>query len=202
MQTHLAIVSLAGLLFIPCQGYGQPKKQAVNFLSISGPISVRNEIHHLAWSSHPDESLYKQEYLAAGDQFPKYRSLVTVDFVVTGSTVDEAVKSKIGQLNGLKGAHSSVNYEVVGHKTTDEKIIDCLIVQTAADDRNSLMERNVFRYKRVRTKSGQEGLLLFAVSTRHYGIGIKSSLIRLKTDKLLLINDVANRLLPAIDPTR
>ncbi len=199
MSTSFIISCLASLLALPFYSDGQPKKETVNFLAIQGPITVQKDAHHLVWSSHPDASLYKQEYLPTGDQFPNYRSMVTVDFVLTESSIDQAIATKIRQLDELKKTNPVVNYEVIGNKATGEKIIDCLIGQTAADERNSLVEWDVFRYKAVKLKSGQRGILLFAVSKRKYGNDIKPFLTNLKTDRPILIGEVAKRPMPEIN---
>lgn len=202
MQNTLFITGLLSLLSLSYSGYGQPKKGATNFLSISGPIYVQKKAYQLSWSSHPDASLYKHEYLAVGDQFPNYKSMVMIDFVVTGSTVDQAVATKISQLEKLKETLPIVQFNLTANKATGEKIIDCLMEQTAADERNSVVERTVYRYKAVLTKSGQHGVLLFAVSTREYGKGITPFLVKLKTDKPILVNEVAKLSLPEINTRR
>ena len=199
MSTSFIISCLVSLLALPCCCYGQTQKETVNFLAIQGPITVQKDAYHLVWSSHPDASLYKQEYLTAGDRFPNYKSMVTVDFVVTESSIDQAIATKVRQLDELKKTNPIVNYEVIGNKATGEKIIDCLIGQTAADERNSVVERDVFRYKVVKLASGHRGVLLFAVSQRKYGNDIKPFLLKLKTDKPILIGEVAKRPMPEIN---
>ena len=202
MQNNLLITGLLSLLSLTYSGYKQQKKDATNFLSISGPIYVQKKSYQLSWSSHPDASLYKHEYLAAGDQFPNYKSMVMIDFVLTGSTVDQAVATKISQLEKLKATLPIVQFNLIANKATGEKIIDCLMEQTAADDRNSVVERTIYRYKSILTKSGQRGVLLFAVSTREYGKGITPFLVRLKTDKPILVNEVDKLSLPEINIKR
>ena len=202
MQNSLFITGLLSLLSLTYSGFGQQKKDATNFLSIQGPIYVQKKAYQLSWSSHPDASLYKHEYLAVGDQFPNYKSMVMIDFVLTGSTVDQAVATKISQLEKLKATLPIVQFNLIANKATGEKIIDCLMEQTAADDRNSVVERTVYRYKSILTKSGQRGVLLFAVSTREYGKGITPFLVKLKTDKPILINEVAKLSLPEINIKR
>lgn len=202
MQNNLLITGLLSMLSLAYSGFGQQKKDATNFLSIPGPIYVQKKAYQLSWSSHPDASLYKHEYLAVGDQFPNYKSMVMIDFVLTGSTVDQAVATKISQLEKLKATLPIVQFNLIANKATGEKIIDCLMEQTAADDRNSVVERTVYRYKSILTKSGQRGVLLFAVSTREYGKGITPFLVKLKTDKPILINEVAKLSLPEINIKR
>ena len=179
-------------------GYGQTPKPAVNFLGIQAPISVQKKDYRLNWSAHPDASLYKQEYLIAGDVFPKYKSMVTIDFVLTESTVNQAVDTKLRELESLKRTNPIVQYTIVSNAATGEKIIDCLIGNNAAEERDNLVERDVFRFKAVKTKSGQRGILLFMVSNRKYGPEITPFLTELKADKPLLVNEVAKLSLPII----
>lgn len=202
MQNSLLVAGLLSLLSLAYPGFGQQKKEVTNFLSIPGPIYVQKKAYQLSWSSHPEASLYKHEYLAAGDQFPNYKSMVMIDFVLTGSTVDQAVATKISQLEKLKATLPIVQFNLIANKATGEKIIDCLMEQTAADDRNSVVERTIYRYKSILTKSGQRGVLLFAVSTREYGKGITPFLVKLKTDKPILVNEVAKLSLPEINIKR
>ena len=200
MKNNLKM-SVACLLLFCGQNYGQTPKAAINYLSIPGPIAVQNQVYQLAWSSHPDASLYKHEYLTTGDQFPNYKSLITVDFVVTPSTVSQAVSTKIRQLAEIKKTNPIVNYELMENKTTGEVIIDCLIGQTAADERNSIIERDIYRYKSVSAKSGQRGILLFAVSVRKYGKAIDPFLATLKATKRDLVNEVAKLSMPTVSLT-
>lgn len=202
MKSILLTAGLVGLLLLSCQSYGQTTKQPVNYLSIPGPINVQKKAYQLSWSAHPDASLYKQEYLAVGDRFPNYKSMVMIDFVLATTTVDQAVSTKVRELETLKATNPSVNFNILSNNTTGEKMIDCLIGQTAPDDRNSLVERTVFRFKSVKTTSGQQGVLLFAVSTRAYGPEVDPFLVKLKTDKPLLVNEVAKLSLPAIQVTK
>ena len=198
MRNNLIFICLTAMLLMSGQSNGQPKKQIANFLGIKGPVSIQKNVYNLVWSSHPDPSFYKQEYLAVGDAFPNYKSLVTIDFVITKWTVDEAVNQKILELKQLKKANYDVNYEVIANPVTGEKMIDCLIGQTATDEQKSVMERDVYRFKSVKTKSGEQGIVLLAVSNRKYGKDIKPFLIKLKTDKPILANEVAKFQIPEL----
>lgn len=197
MKNNIIILALAALLSF--QTSAQPKKTVTNYLGIEGPILFQKNTFQLVWSSHPDPSLYKQEYLAAGDAFPKYKSMITVDFVVTGSTVDQAVATKIRELEQLKKSNYDVNFEIISNPKSGEKIVDCLIGQTAVNDQKSLIERDVFRFKSVKAKSGQSGILLYAVSARQYGAEIKPYLIKLKSDKQIMVRDVAKLPIPELN---
>lgn len=190
-------LATASLLLASVQSFGQSNKPAVNYMGIPGPILFQKKSYPLKWSSHPDVSLYKQEYLVAGDDFPNYKSMITIDFVVATASVDDAVRTKLRELDQLKKT-LDVNYEVIGNAATGEKIIDCLLGQTAADDAKSIYEHDVYRFKAITAKSGQKGILLYALSNRAYGKDIPPFLTRLKVERKALIADVAKASVPDI----
>jgi hypothetical protein len=200
MQSKSLFIGL--LTLISLSGYGQEKKSTVNYLGIQGPIVVEKTPYRLAWSSHPDASLYKQEYLATGDGFPTYKSMVTVDFVVTEASIDQAVAVKMRELETMKRTYPIVQVQVFNQAATGETMIDCLIGNSAGDERSNILERNVYRYKQVKAKSGQRGILLFAVSVRKYGNAITPFLTKLKSEKPLLVNEVAKFTMPEVNLTK
>lgn len=199
MKNNLILINLSVMLIISGLCSGHPKKSAVNYLGIQSPVSFQSKAFQLVWSSHPDASLYKQEYLQSGDAFPNYKSMIMIDFVITASTVDQAINMKIRELEQLKLSNHDVNFEIISNAATGEKIIDCLIGQTAADERNSLVERDIYRFKSVKAKSGEKGVFLFAVSTRKYGRDIKPFLTKLKTERPILIKEIAGITLPVLN---
>ena len=188
---------MVSLLLASVQSFGQNNKLAVNYMGITGPIVFQKKSYQLIWSSHPDASLYKQEYLVAGDGFPNYKSMITIDFVMTATGVDDAVRNKLRELEQLKKT-LNVNYEVISNAATGEKIIDCLLGQTAADDTKSIYEHDLYRFKAVTAKSGQRGIVLYAVSTRAYGNDIQPFLTRLRAERKVLVADVAKAAMPEI----
>ncbi|MCF0071126.1 hypothetical protein LZD49_11655 [Dyadobacter sp. CY261] len=185
------------LLLASVYSFGQNNKPAVNYMGISGPIVLQKKNYQLIWSSHPDASLYKQEYLIAGDAFPNYKSMISIDFVVASTSVDEAVRTKLRELEQMKKT-LDVNFEVIGNAATGEKIIDCLIGQTASDEQKSIYEHDVYRFKTVTAKSGQKGIILFALSNRAYGSAIQPFLTGLKTTRKTIVTDVAKVSIPEI----
>lgn len=194
---QLIPLAIASLLLASVQGFGQNNKPAVNYLGIPGPIVFQKKSYQLTWASHPDASLYKQEYLVAGDGFPNYKSMITIDFVIAAASVDDAVRTKLRELEQLKKT-LDVNYQVIANAATGEKIIDCLLGQTATDDAKSIFEHDVYRFKAVTAKSGQKGVLLYALSNRAYGSDIKPFLTRLKTERKTIIAEAAKAPTPEI----
>jgi hypothetical protein len=199
MYKNLVFTALVVMMAMSLQGNGQSKTNVVNYLGIPGPLSVHQNAFQLVWSSHPDPSLFKHEYLVAGDAFPNYKSMITIDFVVSDQTVDQSVSRKIHELEQLKKSNPDVNFEVISNPATGEKIVDCLIGQKGANEQSDIIERDVYRFRSARAKSGQQGIILFAVSDRKYGKDIKPFLTKLKTSKQILVNEVAKFSMPEIN---
>lgn len=57
------------------------QNKATDYLNIPGPITIDSKVYNLAWSSHPNENYFKQEYLNSNENIEKYNTLVLVEFV-------------------------------------------------------------------------------------------------------------------------
>lgn len=195
-KNYIKNAFLSTLILMSFQGMAQTKKAAVNYLGIQNVLSLQKNTYQLAWSSHPESLFFKQEYLAPGDDFPNYNKMISVDFAITESNIDQVVVGKMRELEQLKRPNIDVKFEILVNSVSGEKILDCLISQTAADENNSLVERDIFRFKTVKAKSGQRGIILLAASTRKYGKDIRPFLTKLKTEKQILISEVAKFPMP------
>ena len=57
--------------------------------------------------------------------------MVMIDFVLAATTVDQAVSTKICELETLKATNPIVNANVLSNEAKGQKMIDYLIAQTA-----------------------------------------------------------------------
>ena len=178
--------------------YPQANKPATNYLDVRGPIVFENKVYDLSWSTHPVANFYKQEYLAKGESVNKYKMMILLDVVTGEENIKNVVATKVAELKKLKQGNPVVNYEVIDNPKTGEFMIDFLLTANAPDGTISIVERNVYRYKTFTGKSGQQGILLFGVSTRGYGAGIGQFFASLKTNRKELISKVAQFKMPVI----
>lgn len=176
----------------------QKTKPAINYLGTGNSISFQKKAYYLAWSSHPANNYYKQEYIANGDSLTRFKTMLLLEAVTGVANVKEAVAAKITELNALKKNNSAVQYEAFDNKKTGEYILDFLLTATAPDGSASVVERNVYRYKSFTDKKGGTGILLFGVSERSYGDNAGAFLTKLKKEKTVLIKAVAAIMLPVI----
>lgn len=182
------------LLFLSSLSYAQ---NATDKLNVPGPISVGGKSHVLSWASNPSVGFYKQEYIPAGDNVNKFKSMVLLDVSMGNFQLKDIVNSKIAELKKMKEANPIVNYEIF--QKNGEYLLDFLLSANSADGKNiEIAERNIYRYKTFTDRSGKKGILLFGVSIRSYGNDIDSFLKALKTGKAALLNEVAQYSLPVV----
>jgi len=187
-----SILSL--LIFFSSFTYAQ---KPVDKLNVPGPIVIGKKTHVLNWASNPVAGFYKQEYIPAGENENKFRSMVLIDLSLGDLKLKDIVDIKITELKKMKGTNPMVNYEVF--QKNGEYLLDFLLSANSADGKTiDIVERNVYRYKIFTDKAGKKGVLLFGVSVRSYGKDIDNFLKALKTNKATLLNEVAQFNIPVV----
>lgn len=168
-----------------------------DYLHVPGPLSFDKVDYQLAWSSHPSEVYYKHEYLAAGDTLEHFKKLLMLEVVVSNIPLKNAVSQKVAELKALKKTNPVVNYTQT--EKNGEFILDFTISENSANGKQiNILERNVYRYKSFKTKSGQDCILLFAISERTYGKEAGKYLANLKKNRAELVNKVSDFTIPEI----
>lgn len=176
--------------------YLKAQDKVEEYLGIPGPINVGQKVYNLAWSSHPNDMYFKQEYIEPKENINKYNSMVLIDFVKGDFKLKEVIDHKIAELEEMKKINPIVNYQVL--EKGGEYILDFLISENSKDGKEVLIvERNVYRYKIV-TNSKNNGLLLFAISQRGYKENMDQFFKNLKTNSSQLIEAVGNYKIPEI----
>ena len=193
-KTTLATL-LTGLLLTTIV-FGQTTKPT-EYLGVAAPISFDKVSYNLAWTSHPADNYYKQEYLAKGDTIEKFKKLIMLEIITGKTKLKDIVGTKVAELKKMKISNPVINYETF--EKDGEVMLDFIISENTPDGKLvSILERNVYRYKSVVDKSGQKGVLLFGVSDRHYGNDIDDFFATFKAKRFDLINLVGTFDIPQI----
>tara|TARA_B110000902_G_C13988280_1_gene467764 strand:+ start:58 stop:642 length:585 start_codon:yes stop_codon:yes gene_type:complete len=171
-----------------------------NYLETEKTIKFDNQNYDLVWSSHPNETYYKQEYLTKEQTLEKFKSMVTIDFLKGEFKVKDLVNQKIQELEKAKKSNPIVNFTVL--EKDGETIIDFLMSVSSKNGKKLLIvERNIYRYTNIET-GNTKGLLLFSVSKRAYENEIGEFFENLKKDKNSLIMKVGNFEIPKVNPKK
>lgn len=71
-------------------------------LNVKGPLTFGNKSFKIAWTSHPEENYYIQEYLPDGEKLDGFNQMLTIYLQVSDSAVNDAVTQKIEELTKRK----------------------------------------------------------------------------------------------------
>ena len=187
------LVSL--FLFLTLSLHAQDK--VTDYFNIPGPIKIDNKTYNLAWSSHPNENYYKQEYLGSNEKIEKYNTLIVIDFVKGDFKLEDAVDLKVNELEKMKASNPIINYKT--YENNGEYILDFLITENSKDGKEILIaERNVYRYKLI-ADGKNKGVLLFGISERGYQENIEQFFSNLKDNTSKLVEIIGNYKLPNVE---
>ncbi|WP_300687403.1 hypothetical protein [Chryseobacterium sp.] len=184
------------LLIVPLF-YIKAQNKVNDYINVPGPINLNQKVYNLAWSSHPNENYFKQEYLSPKENINRYNSMVLIEFVKGNFTLKDIIDQKIGELQETKKTNPVVNYQIL--ENNGEYILDFLISENSKDGKEILIaERNIYRYQLI-SNSKNKGVLLFAVSERGYEKNMDNFFNNLKANSSQLIEIVGNFKLPDIE---
>lgn len=166
-------------------------------LDVSGPLDFNDTSFELAWSDQPNKDYYIQEYLPAGETLESFDQMLTLHVFDTKTTVKEGIGQKINELNKRKETDPTCNFAVQSNPDESEYIIDFVLGESEGDEM-TIVEFNVYRYKRVKIGKRKEGLLVYAYSKRAYGGDILPFMKGLKEARSTHINQMIAAEVPAI----
>ena len=161
-------------------------------IGVPGPIVFEGTSFALAWTSHPLENYYKQEYVPAGQAVESYAEMFMVDVLTEGPTPHETVAAFAAQLDERKATDPLVNYNILENPDTGEVLFDFLLSDTSSG--TMIVEWNAYRYSPL-----GDGTSLFAISRRGYDEdGATEFLTQLPEWRQASINALAKLELPEI----
>lgn len=156
--------------------------EVVNYYNMPTVISFDKTEFTLSWSSHPNDTYYKQEYLPKGDVADRFNDMLLIDFIITDLPAKDAVRAQINTIYERKKTDAVCNFEVVKSQDGNEYILN-FIMSEGNSDTLSLVEWSAYDYKPYTDKAGHKGILLVGISHRAYGDNITPFLRSLKKYK-------------------
>ncbi len=97
VKSHQMKLRILILLLLTPLFYIDAQNKINNYLNIPGPIHLNQKEYHLAWSSHPNENYFKQEYVSPNENINKYNSMVLIDFIKGDFNLRDIVDQKIAE---------------------------------------------------------------------------------------------------------
>lgn len=135
----------------------------IDFLHTGIVLKFEDQNFNLAWSSHPNATYYKQEYLRASDnKFETYQKMLIVEAVQSDLSVEQASKLKVNELEKLKTSNPLVQFNIEKTANPDESVISFML-----SGGHNVLEWNIYRYQQQKNAKGTF-LVLYAYSYRNY----------------------------------
>ncbi len=160
-------------------------------VGVPGPIVFEDVEFGLAWTSNPEPTYFKQEYLPEGEELESYEQMFLIDVLTEGATPEQAAGQMAAALEQRKADDPVVNFELIANQATGEYIIDFILSDSSTGI--TIIEWNAYRY----VPHG-EGLALFAISRRGYDDGATAFIQGLAEWRTGTIDALASMELPEI----
>ncbi|MBQ3605058.1 MAG: hypothetical protein II990_02255 [Muribaculaceae bacterium] len=141
---------------------------SVKYFDMGKSIKFCDTEYKFAWSTHPYDFYYLQEYLPDGETFDNYTQMFTVGVIFYGDASynsEFALQAKIEELEKRKKTDRVCRYIVA--ENNGEYILD-FIVSDSKNDKLNFVEADIHYYKDV-TINGIKANILYFYSRRAYG---------------------------------
>ena len=169
-----------------------PAQAQADAIGAPGPIVFEDVEFALAWTSHPSETYFKQEYVPAGQTVEQFEDMFMIDVMTDGMTPEAAAAAMIKNLDARKGTDPVINYDLIRNDQTGEIVLDFLLSDSTSG--TMIVEWNAYRYVPF-----GDGIALYAISRRGYGEdGARTLLTGLKEKRQSAINALALMELPEL----
>lgn len=134
---------------------------AIDYLSVGSDLKFNNEKYALSWSSHPNETYFKQEYLRKSDKAESYEKMIMVEAIIATLTTEQVSQMKLNELTAQKKTNPMVTFKQLEASNPKEKIISFTI------SGGNILEWNVYKYQQQQIDN-KNTIVLYAYSYRNY----------------------------------
>lgn len=160
-------------------------------VGVPGPFVLEGVSFELAWTSHPTETFYKQEYLPEGQSVESYEQMFMLDVLTNGVSAGQAAGTMVDGLKQRQANDPVVNFALIENEATGEIILDFLLSDSSSG--TVIVEWNAYRYVPL-----ENGVAMFGISRRGYDDGATEFLKGLKSWRMGTIEALAALELPEV----
>src|SRR5258706_5661876 len=172
-------------------------ENVVDRIGVKGPLEFNGTTFKLSWTDKPNDKYYIQEYLPDGEKTDAFNQMLTIHLFDTDMKIEKAVQQKIKELTNRKKKDPICNYQVNESPDGKEFMVDFLLSESK-DDKVSIVEFNIYKYKRVSLGENKKGIVVYAYSKRKYHDEIMPFLKGLKDERTTHLNQMISAEIPAI----
>jgi hypothetical protein len=159
-------------------------------------VEFNGTTYDLGWTSHPRDDYYIQEYFPKGETPEKFTRMMTVQVLRQDVELHQAVMDKMKELEQRKLTDALCQYALTESPDSKEFILDFL-VSDAKDDKLGEVEFNIYHYTKAEI-GGKPALVLYFYTAKSFGDDITPFMEGLGTQRVELLNRMAEMALPAV----
>lgn len=189
-----SLVIIASFFFL---SFTLQTKNVIERLGVKGPIEFNKTTFKLLWTDKPNDKYYIQEYVPAGEDLKSFNQMLTLHLFDNSMTTEKAVQQKLKELEGRKKTDPICNYLVTESPDGKEFIVDFLLSESS-NDKMTVVEFNIYRYKQIELGNNRKGILVYAYSKRSYNNDITNFLKSLKDDRMNYLNQMVSADIPQV----
>jgi hypothetical protein len=171
--------------------------QTIERLGVKGPLTFNHTSYELSWTSHPNDVYFIQEYLPKGETSEHYNQMLSIFLLVSDVHPEVALQQKKEELEKRKEKDPTCNYAITVSPDGSECIIDFLVGESK-NDKMTIQEFNVHRYRQVDLGNGKKGILVYAYSKRAYGNDITRFLKKLGDFRIEMLHEMIGADVPVV----
>jgi hypothetical protein len=159
------------------------------------PLVFNETVFNLAWTAHPDETYYAQEYLPEGENVETFDQMLAVHVFLRDIKPKEAVFEKAIQISTKLGKNSLVYFS----GSADEKtyVLD-FVVEEKKFGKRVLVEYDLYRYQEIDLGNEKTALMVIMYCKRSYGSDTKRFLKTLGDYKQGYRDEMSNMEIPVV----
>jgi hypothetical protein len=187
------ICALAAMLF----SFTTIDQKPIDRIGVKGPLKFNQTSFKLSWTAQPNDNYYVQEYVPVGETVESFNQMLTIHLFVTDLDAKEAVAQKVMELTERKKIDAVCNYQVTESPDGQEFVVDFLVGESE-DDKMTIVEFNVHRYKQIEISKNEKALVIYSYSKRSYGADITEFFKTLKSDRASCLNQMTVAEIPAM----
>jgi phosphodiesterase/alkaline phosphatase D-like protein len=168
----------------------------IDYLSIGNKISFNNDDYILKSSSNPLPNNFKQEYVKKNENSNSIHTFITIEATKGNTSVLQAAKIKIQDLEISKLKYNVINYQKFENKLAKETIIDYLI-----HDGNYIYEWNIYRYQQ-QVNVNDTSLVIFEFTYRdslNSEKDLETFFTYTQANRMKMINTVGSVIVPKVE---
>lgn len=169
----------------------------IDRIGVKGPLEFNKTSFKLAWTDHPRDNYYIQEYLPLGEKLESFNQMLTMHLFVVDISPKDAAMQKVKELTARKKTDPVCNFNVIESPNGKELIVDFLL-GASKENKMTLIEFNVYHYKQIEVSINKKALIVYAYSKRSYGNEITHFLKTLEEDRTKYLNQMISSDIPTV----